>query len=110
MPKEKTRWLSLIVYTALRIAIFALAWFLIAWLTPIKGGYAAVLAILVSGIVSIPLLSHQRDLVSVGVANFFGRMNARIDASARAEDDDADAVVSGQGDRQAEGQAVTEHE
>lgn len=82
-----SRSLAFLAYTLLRVLIFAAAWLLLLWLTPLEGVYAIVMAILISGIISIPLLSHQRDAVSVGIAGFFRRMNERIDASARAEDD-----------------------
>lgn len=77
----------LLAYTALRVAIFGLAWLLIVLITPLQGLGAVVMAVLVSGIVSIPLLSRQRDALSGGVFGFFRSMNERIDASARAEDD-----------------------
>ncbi len=104
-----TRWLSLLAYTALRVALFAAAWALIAWLTPMDGVFAAVMAILVSGVISIPLLSHQRDILSMGLAAFFRRMNERIDASARAEDEPA-ADDSGDRERAAQRDAVAEDE
>lgn len=83
-----SRSLAFLAYTLLRVLIFAVVWLLLVWLTPLEGVYAIVMAILISGILSIPLLSRQRDGVSVGISNFFRRMNERIDASARAEDDD----------------------
>lgn len=82
-----SRSLAFLAYTLLRVLIFAAVWLLLLWLTPLEGVYAIVMAILISGVISIPLLSHQRDAVSVGIAGFFRRMNERIDASARAEDD-----------------------
>lgn len=88
-----SRPLAVLAYTLLRVLIFGAAWVLLVWLTPLDGVYAIVMAILVSGIISIPLLSHQRDLVSVGIAGFFRRMNERIDASTRAEDDPAEDDV-----------------
>lgn len=81
------RSLALLAYTLLRVLIFAATWLLLVWLTPLDGLFAVLMAILVSSIISIPLLSRQRDAVSSGVAGFFRRMNERIDASARAEDD-----------------------
>lgn len=106
-PQTQARWISLVAYTALRIALLVAVWGLLVWLTPMDGLIAVVMAILVSGIISIPLLSHQRDMVSVGVAAFFRRMNERIDASARAEDDDD---ASGQREQQPEQDAVAKDE
>ncbi len=75
-------------YTALRVAMFVGAWILIEILTPIQGLFAAAFAIVISGAVSIIVLNGQRDAMSAALVGFFRRMNARIDASTRAEDVD----------------------
>ena len=85
--RSRSAW-SIVFYTALRLAIFALAWFLIEYFTPIHGLFAAAFAILISGAISIVALNGQRDAMSGVLYSFFRRMNARIDASARAEDVD----------------------
>ena len=108
VPAEKTNWIAFAAYTLLRVGLFVIAWGLLVWLTPLTGVFAAVLAILISSIVSIPLLSHQRDAFSVGVAGFFKRMNERIDASARAEDEPDES--SHQGDGGTDQQAVAKDE
>lgn len=90
MAIDRARWTSFAIYTLLRVALFLIVFGLFVWLTPLTGVYAAALAILVSSIIAIPLLSRQRDRLSMGVAGFFTRMNERIEASTRAEDDDPD--------------------
>lgn len=89
---------AIIVYTALRVALFAAVWLTLELLTPISGLWAIVLAILISGAISIVVLDRPRDRVGAVAAGFFGGINERIEASARAEDiDDLDAspVVAG---------------
>jgi hypothetical protein len=88
MTTDKPRWIAFLAYTALRILIFAGVWVLLSLLTPLRGLWSLSLAILISGAISIFALNRQRDAVSVGVSGFFTRMNARIDASTRAEDED----------------------
>jgi hypothetical protein len=86
-PRSRSGW-SIVLYTALRLAMFIGAWILIEALTPIQGLFAAAFAIVISGALSIILLNGQRDAMSAALFGFFRRMNARIDASTRAEDDD----------------------
>jgi hypothetical protein len=74
-------------YTLLRVAIFFAAWFLLQFTTPLRGIGAVVVALLVSGLISLLVLDRQRDAVGSVAAGLFGRINARIDASARAEDE-----------------------
>lgn len=88
--------LAIIVYTALRVALFAAVWLTLELLTPISGLWAIVLAILISGAISIVVLDRPRDRVGAVAAGFFGGINERIEASARAEDiDDEPAVTEG---------------
>lgn len=112
---------AIVIYTVLRIAMFLLVWLTLELLTPISGVWALVVALLVSGALSLVLLDRQRNRVGAVAAGFFGRINDRIDAAARAEDDDSSPVagigagipatgddpsVSGEGEQGAEGQAV----
>lgn len=85
--RSRSAW-SIVFYTALRLAIFGLIWFLIAYFTPIQGLFAAAFAILISGAISIVALNGQRNAMSEALYGFFRKMNARIDASTRAEDHD----------------------
>ena len=79
---------AVIVYTLLRIALFAVVWVLTWLLTPLDGLWSAVAAILVSGALSLVLLDRQRGRVGQAAGRFFSRINDRIDAAARAEDID----------------------
>lgn len=89
---------AIAVYTALRVALFAGMWLTIELLTPINGIWAIVLALLLSGAISIVVLDRQRDRVGRVAAGFFSGLNERIEASARAEDfDDYPDASSGVG-------------
>ena len=88
MNAETPRWIAVLAYTTLRLLIFAAVWAVLQFLTPLRGLWSITLAILISGAISMFALSKQRDAVSIGVSRFFGGLNARIDASTRAEDDD----------------------
>lgn len=115
-----SRWLAFLLYTVLRVALLIAVWALIAWLSPVKGLWALALALLVSGGISFFVLDRLRDSMSMGIAGFFSGINARIEASARAEDGEpiAGAPAPGglQGDALQDGQAgahdepVREHE
>jgi uncharacterized membrane protein YccC len=83
--------LSVVTYTLLRVALFAAVWLALELLTPVYGLWAIVAAILMSGAISIVVLDRPRGEVGAAAAGFFGRINARIEESARAEDvDDAE--------------------
>ncbi len=86
--------LAVVVYTVLRVALFALVWLTIELITPISGIWAIVAALLISGAISIVVLDRPRGRVGAATAGFFGRINARIDAATRAEDDALDALDS----------------
>lgn len=79
---------SVLVYTLLRIGLFLLVWLTIELLTPVSGVWAFVVAILVSGVISLVLLDRQRNKAGLATEGFFHRINERIDASTRAEDVD----------------------
>lgn len=104
----------MLVYTVLRVALFAVVWLTIELLTPFSGLLAIIAAILVSGAISLLVLDRQRGRAASVAAGFFGRINERIEASARAEDvDDAPEVPpppaaggSGEGERGPEHEAV----
>jgi hypothetical protein len=101
--------MAVLVYTLLRAALFAVIWVLFEFLTPIHGLWAAVSALLISGAISVVVLDRPRNRVGLAAGGFFGRINERIDASARAEDDDADAsAASGEGEQQAQHDSVAE--
>jgi Flp pilus assembly pilin Flp len=45
-----------------------------------------ILGFLVSGLISLIILNNQRSQLGSGIANFFTRLNAKIDANSRKED------------------------
>jgi hypothetical protein len=92
---------AILIYTALRIGLFAIVWVLIEFVTPIHGIWAVAAAILISGAISIVVLDRPRNKVGLAAGSFFGRINERIEASARAVDDDLD-----EGQQGAQSQAV----
>jgi len=117
--------LAVVIYTLLRVALFAVVWVVVELVTPIHGLWAAVTALLISGAISVILLDRQRNKVGLAAGRFFGRINERIEASARSEDnDDLDAPPptattaavapvangSGEGDQQAEQEPVHQQE
>jgi ABC-type Mn2+/Zn2+ transport systems, permease components len=79
-----------VVYTAMRVGLFLGFWWLLQLLTPLRGLWAVVLAIVVSGLVSIFLLNRQRTAMGDVVGGFFGRINQRIDEASRNEDEPED--------------------
>ncbi len=99
--------MAILVYTTLRVGLFAIVWVALELWSPVHGLWAAVAAILVSGAISIVVLDRQRGAVGTVVAGFFGRLNARIEASARAEDDDS-VDMSGDGEKQSHAEPVDE--
>jgi hypothetical protein len=73
-------------YTLLRVGLFIALWLPIQLLTPLRGLWAIVIALLGSGLLSVVLLNRQRNAMGFTVGNFFSQINERIEASARAED------------------------
>lgn len=104
-------WRAFLLYTGLRVALLAVTWWLVQLTTPLRGLLALAVALLVSGLISVFVLDRQRERLSVGVAGFFSRLNARIDASTRAEDewDDRQRTAS-RGEQDPEREAVGEEE
>lgn len=88
---------ALAVYTVLRVALFAVVWGVIWFLTPLDAVWSAVAAILISGAISLVLLDRQRGRVGAAAGGFFSRLNARIDAASRAEDVDEPWMAEQQG-------------
>lgn len=101
---------SFLFYTLLRLAMWAVCWWLLVALTPLGYLFSAVLGLMISSIIAIPLLSRLRDSMSMGVAGYFTRMNERIAQAASAEDDDAAGEHSDEREPQPEGQAEPQHE
>jgi TctA family transporter len=83
-----------LTYTSARILLFLVALVLL-YLTGARGLLLAALALLVSGIASLVLLSRQRDAMSSsltarlrGARARVGEFGQRIDQGAKTEDDD----------------------
>lgn len=117
--QRTSRWVAVLVYSLLRVALFAVVWLVIEFLTPLSGLLALAAAILISGAISLVVLDRQRGAVGAAAAGFFGRINERIEASARAEDDDPPEPAeppeppgplgpSGEGQRRPEDKPVAE--
>ena len=82
---------GLLLYTLSRVALFLVIWLPLQLFTSWRGFPALVVAILVSGGISLFVLNRQRDSAAGNVESFFGRINRRIDESRTAEDyDDPD--------------------
>ena len=95
-------------YTLLRLGLFAVVWLLLELVTPLSLGWTLVAAILMSGAVSIIVLDRSRGDAARAMGGVFERINARIEASASAEDvDDSDLA---DGDRDSHDQAVDQQE
>lgn len=78
---------SIAIYTVMRVGLFVGVWLLLQLITPLRGLWALVGAVVISGLISLFLLDRQRAAMSAVVGGFFGGINARIDAASRAEDD-----------------------
>lgn len=89
----------------MRVGLFLAVWFLLQLLTPLRGIWAAVVAIVLSGAISLLVLNRQRSAMSGVVGGFFRGINERIDAASRAEDFDheADGQAHRVGDNEASG-------
>lgn len=93
------RLLAVLTYTGLRLLLLLAVWILIELATPLRGVVSVVVALLVSGVISLFLLNRQRASMSVVVGSFFRGINERIEAAARAEDvDDPDEQTYDQPD------------
>ena len=87
VPHRKPGAAAIAVYTLMRVGLFVGVWLLVQLITPLRGLWAAVVAVVISGVISVFLLNRQRAAMSSVVGGFFRRINARIDAASQAEDD-----------------------
>lgn len=83
----------ILIYTIARIGLLVLVGVPL-YLAGARGYLLLIAAFLISGLLSFILLNGPRSGFSRKLAGVFQRMNDRIDSSARAEDDDDDAVVA----------------
>lgn len=78
-----------LVYTLLRAGVLV-AVGAVLYLVGLRGAWLLLFAFLVSGVVSAFVLSRPREGAALGITRAVRGINERIDASARAEDDDVD--------------------
>ena len=77
------------VYTMLRVAmLFAVG--AVLYLVGVRGVWLILFAFLVSGVISAVVLRTPREGAVLGFTSAYKGINARIDASTRAEDHDDD--------------------
>jgi hypothetical protein len=88
------------VYTMLRVAMLA-AVGAVFYLLGVRGVWLILFAFLVSGLLSAVVLRRPREGAVLGFTSAYKGINARIDATTRAEDgdDDLDESASGTEDR-----------
>jgi Protein of unknown function (DUF4229) len=78
---------SALLYTLLRLLLLVTVGGL-AYAAGMRGLLLIVVAFVVSGLIAVFVLRRPRSDFSGSITGFFSRLNARIDAAARAEDDD----------------------
>ncbi len=98
------------IYTGLRLALLAGVWLLLQAVTPFRGLIAVVIALLISGVISVVLLDRPRDRAGSRVAGVFRRIDERIEKSRTAEDFDDEPLPSGQPEAESEQHPVGEGE
>jgi hypothetical protein len=76
-----------LIYTVARLALFA-AVLAPLYLLGMRGFLLLVLAVVLSGVLSLVLLNGVRARFSGVLSGYFARINQRIDTATRAEDDD----------------------
>ncbi len=76
-----------LTYTLLRVLIFLAAALILA-LLGMHGITLLAVALVISSIISLPLLSRLRDRMSSSLTGRIGRFHATLDAGTRAEDGD----------------------
>lgn len=79
------------MYTGLRLLLLVAVWLTLQLVTPLRGLIAVAIALVVSGVIGFFLLDRPRNEASASLSRVFGRINARIEASNRAEDSAASA-------------------
>ena len=82
--------MALVKYTLLRVLVFAVVAAL-SWLVGLRGFWLLLVAVFVSGLVSIVVLRRSRDEVSTSLSDRMSTIRTRLDDRTHAEDawDDA---------------------
>lgn len=98
------------IYTGLRLALLAAVWLALQVVTPIRGVMAIIVALLISGVVSVVVLDRWRGDAGASLAGVFRRIDERIERSRTAEDFDDEPQPSRQPETDAQEHAVGECE
>ena len=85
---------GILLYTLSRIGLFLVILLPLRLFTPFSLLLDLIIAIAISGLISIFLLNRQRDAASGGIKAIFASINRRIDESRSAEDYDDEAPPS----------------
>ena len=80
--------IAALTYTLARISLLA-GMYAIGYVLGLRDLTLLIVAFLTSGLLSFLLLNKQRNAMGLGVANFFSRINQKIDENTRKEDNDA---------------------
>ena len=88
-PAATTRQHPVVVYTLLRLGVLV-AVGAVLYLFGLRDVWLVLFAFLVSGVISAFVLSRHREGAALGISTAVRGINERMDASARAEDDDLD--------------------
>ena len=84
---SRTAMRATLTYTLLRLLLFFAAALILA-LFGVHGITLIVVALIISSILSLPLLSRLRDRMSTSLSGRITRFNSKLDAGTRAEDND----------------------
>ncbi len=83
----RTAMRATLTYTLLRLLIFVAAALILA-LAGMRGIPLLLVALIISAIVSLPLLSRLRDRMSTSLSGRMTRFRSKLDAGTKAEDID----------------------
>lgn len=86
LPERATKGHPFLVYTSSRIVLLLVVGG-VFYLVGFRELLLIVLAFIVSGMISFFLLDRQRDVLGKGMGAYFSRMNQKIDAGAKSEDE-----------------------
>ncbi len=79
--------LAFIRYSTLRLAVLLVVG-AVCYLVGLRGFMLLLVALIVSGVLSLFVLDRQREALGESVGGVLSRINARIDANTRSEDVD----------------------
>lgn len=85
LPERSTKGHPFLAYTFARILLLLVVGG-VCYLIGFRDLLLIVLAFIVSGIISFFVLNRQRDALGMGMGAYFSRMNQKIDAGTKSED------------------------